>query len=269
MRHAALAALGAILGASCVGTTGGELVSFRAAAAGPADARNGEPLQFTTDGGWQVVLTKATLHIGALYLDQSIPVSGSQGTNCILPGTYVAQVTSGRDVDLLSPDPQIFPSEGEGTTFPPALVGQVWLTGGDINASVDATSILALVGTAAQSGTTLSFTANITIGANRQASGSSLAGASPICKERIVSPIPTSVVVGTTGGLLLRVDPRFLFLNVDFGQLTKASNAYSFSDDPNSANYTQPSRNLYQNLHSSGAFEQGASLYTFSWTASL
>jgi len=269
MRHVALAALVAMVGASCVGTTGGELVSFRAAAAGPSYARNGEPLQFTMDSGWQVVLTKATLHVGALYLNQSIPVSGSQGTNCILPGTYVAQVTSGRDVDLLSPDPQLFPSEGEGTTFPPALVGQVWLTGGDVNASVDTTSILALVGTAAQSGTTLPFTANITVGANRQSSGSVLAGASPICKERIVSPIPTSVVVGTTGGLLLRVDPRFLFLNVDFRVLTKSSGTYSFSDDPNSASYTQPSRNLYQNLHSSGVLGQSASLYTFSWTASL
>jgi hypothetical protein len=269
MRRVALAALAAMTGASCIGTTGGELVSFRAAAAGPADARNGEALQFNTDGGWQVVLTKATLHVGALYLDQSMPVSGSQGTNCILPGTYVAQSTSGRDVDLLSPDPQLFPSEGEGTTYPPALVGQVWLTGGDINATADSTPLLVLAGTAAKNGTTIPFTANITIGANRQSSGSELAGASPICKERIVSPIPTSVVIGTAGGLLLRIDPRFLFLNIDFRELTKASSTYSFSDDPNSPNYTQPSRNLYQNLHSSGVLGQRAALYTFSWSGSL
>src|ERR1019366_392978 len=105
-RPAALASLIACACAACVGTTGGQLVTFPAAAAGPADAIAGEPLRFTTDRGWTVVLSTATLHVGALYLDQSMPVSGSQGTNCVLPGTYVGQVTAGLDVNLLSPAPQ-------------------------------------------------------------------------------------------------------------------------------------------------------------------
>ncbi len=40
-----------------------------------------------------------------------------------------------------------------------------------------------------------------------------------ICKERIVSPIPTSIRVRAGGALWLRVDPRQLFTNVDFGAL--------------------------------------------------
>jgi hypothetical protein len=266
---AALAACAAVSYVGCVGTTGGEIVTFPAAAAGPEDASSGQPLEFTTDRGWHVVLTRATLHVGALYLDQSMPVSGSQGTSCILPGTYVAQVTSGRDVDLLSPQPQPFPAEGQGTTVPPALVGQVWLTGGDIDAASDTTPILVVAGTADQSGTAIPFTGKITMGSNRQASGTELAGASPICKQRIVSPIPTSIAVSARGGLLLRIDPRFLFVNVDFSQLTKVANAYEFSDDPSSAEYTQPSRNLYLNLHSSGVPHQHAALYAFSWSDTL
>ena len=246
----------ALVGVACVGATGGELVTFSAAAAGPEDAT--ATLTFTTDLGWNVTLTKATLHVGAIYLDQSEPVSGSQGTNCILPGTYVAEVVSGIDVDLLSPAPQPFPTSGQGTTIPPALVGQVWLTQGDVNAP-DQTPILVIAGTAEKDGMMMPFTGQVTIGASRQSSGSA-GGAAPICKEHIVSPIPTSVEVGTSGGLLLRADPRLLFVNVDFSQLTPFSGGYGFTDDPTSAQYTQPSRNLYQNLHSSGA------LYTFSWT---
>ena len=245
----------------CVGTTGGELVAFPAAAAGPVDADPAQPFQFTTGRGWHVVLTKATLHVGALYLDQSLPVSGSQGTNCILPGTYVAQVTAGRDVDLLSPAPQPFPVDGQGTTIPPARVGQVWLTGGDFNAVVDTTPILIVAGTASDDGgATIPFEGTITIGSNRQATGAQGAGANAICKQRIVS-IPTDVTVKPTGGLLLRIDPRQLFTNVDFSQLTKLPDAtFTFSDQPGSPEYTQPSRNLFQNLESAGT------LYTFSWS---
>jgi hypothetical protein len=66
--------------------------------------------------------------------------------------------------------------------------------------------------------------------------------------------------------LVLRVDPRQLFVNVDFGALQPlkaSSGVYTFSDDPASAGYTQPSRNLYQNLHSAGG------LYIFSWDSAL
>ncbi|MGH7297541.1 MAG: hypothetical protein ACRELB_21570, partial [Polyangiaceae bacterium] len=244
--------------AGCVGTTGGQIVTFSASVAGAEDATTGQPYAFTSDLGWNVVLTKATLHVGAVYLDQSEPVSGSQGTNCILPGTYVAEVVSGVDVDLLSPDPQPFPAAGQGTTIPPALVGQVWLTQGDVN-QPDNDPVLVIAGTAEKAGTSIPFEGKVTIGTARQVSGAS-AGGDPICKEHIVSPIPTTVSVGASGSLLLRVNPKLLFVNVDFSQLAQFSDTYGFSDDPTSTQYTQPSRNLYLNLHSAGA------LYTFSWT---
>lgn len=256
--------------ASCVGTTGGSLVTFPAAAAGIPGADASGALEFTSDEGWDVVLTKATLHVGAVYLDQSQPVSGSQGTTCILPGTYVGQVTptltarAGLDVNLLSATPQRFSVEGRGTTFPEALVGQLWLTGGDVNTVVDATPILVLLGTATKAGVSLSFSATITIGSNRSTTDpEGAAGGDPICKERIVS-VPAAIDVETSGGLLVTIDPRQLFLNVDFAQLSMGPDGtYAFSNDPTSSSYTAPSRNLYQNLHSAG------SLYTFSWSSSL
>jgi hypothetical protein len=266
MRPLRCAALFAVAGVACVGTTGGQLVTFPAAVAGPTDANQGRPLQFTTDLGWHVVLTEATLHVGAVYLNQSAPVSGAQSTDCILPGTYVAQVTSGTDVDLLSPRLQRFPERGSGTTIPPALVGQVWLTGGDVNAVSDPsppTSILVIAGTAVNGAMTIPFQGRITIASNRQTSGSAAAGGDSICKERIVSPIAVSVAVGTRGGLVLRIDPTLLFVNVNFALLAPSGGVFAFSDDPTSASYTQPSRNLYQNLHSGGG------LYTFGWDDDL
>jgi hypothetical protein len=42
------------------------------------------------------------------------------------------------------------------------------------------------------------------------------------------------------------VDPEVLFTNVDFGYVVSHGPSYSFPDDSSD----QPSRNLYQNLHS-------------------
>lgn len=264
-----------LLSSACVGTTGGDVIDFQAAAAGPADAQAGKPLDFTTDRGWHVVLTKATLHIGALYLNQSRPVSGAQATTCILPGTYVAQVTSGLDVDLLSPAPQRFPTLGHGTTLD-ALVAQVWLAGGgddhDLDNLADTTPILVIEGTADLAGVAMPFAGRITIASNRQAQGGALAGSNTICRQRIVSPIPTHVLIQHSGGLLLRVDPRQLFVNVDFAQLGKLSSGFGFSDEPSQidpkspAYYSQPSANLYSNLHSAGTITP---VYSFAWDPDL
>ena len=110
-------------------------------------ARDRSTLAFTTDRGWNVVLSQGTLHVGAIYLNQTVPVSGAQDTSCILPGTYVAEVTTGQDVNLFSGTPQLFPAPGTGVTIP-ALAGQVWLTGGNINTVADETPVLTIAGTA-------------------------------------------------------------------------------------------------------------------------
>jgi hypothetical protein len=238
---------------ACAGTTGGEIVDFPAVVSGAAGATD-----FTNDKGWHIVLMSAKLHLGAVYLVSSLPVSGAQNQDCILPSTYVAQLTTGLDVDLLSASPQKFPTLGHGTTLA-ARAAQVWLTGGDVDNVDDKTPILEIQGTADRAGDVRPFFGRIIIGKNHQAGETLAPGAHPICKERIVSPIPTSLTVQKTGGLHLTIDARQLFVNAELGDLAKSGNTWLFDDEPGTDAYTQPSINLYQNLKS------GGSLYTFSW----
>jgi len=197
-------------------------------------------------------------------LAEAMPVSGAQATSCILPGSYVAQVVQGREIDLLTSEPQSFPALGRGNTLE-AHAGQVWLTSGDVNLAnvpTPATVILHLLGSAQRAGELRPFEAKLTIAQNRvSASGDVPLGAagSPICKERIVSPIPTAIRVKQGGALWLRVDPRLLFTNVDFGALQAEGELFVFQDDSSD----QPSANLYNNL------KQAGPLYDFSWTEQL
>lgn len=246
---------------ACTGTTGDQVVDFDAVASGPADVVAGEPLSFEGSRGFQVRLTRATLHVGALYLADAMPVSGAQATSCILPGSYVAQVVEGREIDLLSAEPQAFPARGRGTTQE-ARAGQIWLTSGDVNLAnvpTPPTVILNVLGSAERDGEVRPFEAKLTIASNRLDSDGSTAGGAPICKERIVSPIPTDVRVESEGALWLRIDPRLLFTNVDFGALEAQGDVFVFKDDSSD----QPSANLYNNL------KQAGPLYGFSWVAQL
>jgi hypothetical protein len=253
-----LAVLACFSCAACIGQTGGTTVTFPVAAAGPADAVAGQPLSFSS-GGLDVVLTRAELHIGAVYLDESQSVSGGQATGCYLTGTYVAQETSSLDVDLLNPSGQRFAVPALGITEPSSLVGQVWLTGGDVNVASDATPILTFAGTATKNGIAFPFVGTITISTNRQASiGAS--GGSPICKARIVSLIPARLTLRNTGELFLRVDPRRLFNSVDVSTLPvdPQTGEIVFPDEPGLV----AAQNLYDNLHSTAPF-------TFSWNDNL
>jgi len=258
----ALLALGA---ASCAGNTGGQTLDIPVAAAGPAAAIAGQPLVCAADPAWTITVTAASLHVGALYLDQSQPVSGAQSTGCILTGTYVAEELSPLDVDLLSPALQPFPAPAHAVTTPPALIGEVWLTRGPVDAVPSSTPVLPVLtvaGSAARTATgqTFPFTGTVTIEDNYQASDTT-AGGNPICKKRIVTPIPAAVTVAATGGLLLRIDPCRLFTAIDFTALPpgEAPGTYQFSDDPSAADYAPTASNLYANLHSSAP-------YAFSWS---
>jgi len=250
-----------LLTTACVGTTGDQVVDFEAVASGPQDAISGQPLSFQGSRAWEVTLSEARLHIGALYLAEAMPVSGAQATSCVLPGSYVAQVVEGRDIDLLSNQPQAFPTPGRGITLE-ARAGQVWLTGSDVdlaNAPNPPTVILRLTGSARRGSELRPFQAQLTIASNRVSSAGGPAGGSPICKERIVSPIATRIQVENGGTLWLRVDPRLLFTNVDFGALEAEGDVFVFKDDSSD----QPSANLYNNL------KQAGPLYEFSWLRQL
>lgn len=243
---------------ACIGTTGSDLVTFPAFAAGPADA-NGQPLTFTTGKRWNVTLTKARLHIGAVYLNRSVPVSGGQERECFLPGVYVAEVLRGIDVDALSPTPVRFPGLGNGTEDR-AVTGEVWLTGERVDALDDRTVIADVAGSATRDGVSLRFEGQVTIGKNRLPISTDPArpGANPLCKERIVTPIPVNITPRSTGALLVRVDPRRWFDNVELGELDilPETDLRRFPDDDSN----QPASNLLGGLQAASS-----GVYTFEW----
>jgi hypothetical protein len=254
----ALVAAIALVNAACVGTAGGELVTFEAFAAGPEDAGGGS-LSFETGRGWSVTLDQATIHIGAVYMNESVPTSVASDTSCTLAGIYVAEVTTGLDVDALSPEPVRFPEAGRGTTTR-ARTGEIWLSGGDIDAEVDPTIVASVHGVARRPGGSFPFEGVITIGKNRVEPPSDPAapGSSPICKQRVVTPIAIDIAPTEGGKLVVRADPRGWFTNVDFERLEAISldpPSYRFRDDSSD----QPSDNLYGGIRASGG------VYSFAW----
>ncbi|HET9621868.1 MAG TPA: hypothetical protein VFP84_10895 [Kofleriaceae bacterium] len=206
----------ALLGLAACGTTGGEVLSFDVTAQGAAGGAVSD-----TGLGWHVELSRARLHIGAVYLNLAVPISGSQATNCILPGIYTAEELFPLDVDVLSTAPQAFPERATGTDDV-ARTGEIWLTGGNVNADTDSTTIAEVAGTASKAAATIPFTAAITISTSNRgipASNPAQPSQHPICKQRIVSPIPIDLAPRAGGTLAITVDPSRWFANVDFGQL--------------------------------------------------
>jgi hypothetical protein len=243
--------------ASCVGTTGGDLLELEAAAAGPPDATGGA-LAFRSSLGYRIELTKSRLFVGGIFLNRARPTSVSSDTSCTLAGTYVAELLSGREVDLLSPEPQPFPARGFATSER-AQTAEVWLTAGDVNRTSSATIILRAAGVAERDGKRYPFEAALTIGDGRlrPATDPALPGQHPICKERIVSPIPVDLAAAPGRRLLLRVDPRGMFANVDFSTLApSADDVYRFADE---AGVDQASDNLYAGMR------RPSGVYSFSW----
>jgi hypothetical protein len=230
-----------LLVCGCGGTTGSALVTFSGEASGPSDASHG-PLSFRTGSGADVTLTKARLHLGAVYLNQTVPASGAAAEPCISPGIYVAELFGGLDVDLLSPDPLAFPKAGEGTDTA-ARTAEIWLVGGgagsrvDVNAADDSTRILQVEGSATQDAVSYPFTAVVTIGANRrrQVTNPALPGANPICHQRIVTPILLDITPKSGGTLALQIDPRPMFDAVDFSKATEVADAPGTYEIPDSS----------------------------------
>jgi len=226
-------ALGLALAAALAacGTTGGSLVSYNVVGQGPPNAGT-----YDTSAGWHVELSTATLYIGAVYLNQTRPNSGIQGTECILPGVYTGEELKGRTIDLLSSAPQPFPAPGTGTDDE-ALTGEVWLTGGDVNAETDNTMIADLRGTATEAAQVLPFSTQITISVGNRGVMSlpSQPSMNPICKRRIVSPIRIDLRPHDGGTLVITVDPSSWFNAIDFAQVpvdsTRVPATSVFPDD--------------------------------------
>jgi hypothetical protein len=231
MKRFVFAVAVAALAAGC-GSTGGHEFTFAASAAGPADAPGG-PLSFTTKLGYAVTLNEARLHIGGVYLNQTVFGGGPEtARGCFSAGIYSAEVRSPLDVDLLSATPQPFAAPGDAITVP-AKSAEVWLNGGAIDTVDDTTPILRASGSAEKDGVAYPFSALLTIGRNRDepSSNPALPGLNPICKQRIVRPIVVDIDPTPGHALVVRADPRAMFDPVDFAQLTQNGDRFAFAND--------------------------------------
>lgn len=238
-----------LLTSACVQTTGGNLVTFSAEAVGTPAAAS-----FTSGRGYAVTLSRARLLVGAIYLNQSNPSDHTLESSCFLPGVYSGELRGSLLVDALSGDVQPFPVQGNGTDAP-VRAGELWLTDADVNEPDSKTVVLDVQGVATRGGMAFPFTAAFTIGNNRKQPprDPALPGSQPICKERIVTPIPTELTLAEGGTLRLVVDPRAWFLSVEFSELK----GQQFIDD--SATAGQPDVALYN------AMRAAKGPYTFEW----
>lgn len=236
----------------CIETTGGQAVAFMAQASGDPAVVTGGPLTFATPRGFEVTLTRARMTVGALYLNQQNPQSYALEQGCIQEGIYSGEVRGGLTIDALRPEPEPFPVTGHGTDAL-TLAGELWLTGGDLLADTDETVVLDVAGVATRGAEVFPFEAQVTISRNRvlPPRNPALPGSNPLCRQRIVSPIPFEVRLAEGGTLWLQVDPRAWFVSVDFAELVRVSDSpllYRFTDDASSS--AQPDKALYAALRS-------------------
>ncbi len=228
----------------CVGSTGGELLSFQAVARGDG------PSEFTTPRGYDVKLTTAKLTVGALYLNETEPGTYATEQACVLPGIYSGEVRGGLQIDALSTVEQPFPVKGNGTSRVTAAA-ELWLTGGQIDSADDKTVVLEVAGTASKGGMTFPFEGKLTIGKNRAIPprDPALPGSNPLCRQRIVTPIPAALTLKNGGTVVVKVRPESWFANVEFAELPKISelpDRYGFPD----VTEGQPATSLYTALRS-------------------
>jgi hypothetical protein len=251
--------------ASCNGTTGDELITFPAYAAGAPGAS--EPFYVN---GYTIQLTFAQMYIGAIYIDEAPLATGAESPTCLNPGVYAAQVPGGVELNLLSTSPQPFSVQGDGT----ADVGQsweMWLTDGDVNNPDNATATtpntVDLQGTATRASDGAVFPWAATVNINQSNRGTPVSdpsqpGQHPICKQRILEEGGIDEQLFANGQLLVTVDPRGWFNTpIDFSTLPSVDSS-ECEIDPNAifgdAKYCVPDTSFGTGL---GAI-QGETLYT-------
>ncbi len=254
---------------ACNGTTGDQLVTFPAYAAGAKGARD----PFSVNG-YTIQLTYAHMYVGEIYVNEA--PAGSGGTfdtpACISQGVYCAQVPDGLDVDLLSTERQLFPVQGSGSADL-GLSWELYLTQGDVNAPDNSgfgvPNTAGLMGTATREsdGKVFSWAATVTIQESNRgepAQEPGQPGLNPICKQRIIELGDIRLTLAQGVSLLLTIDPRGWFKQpLDFSSLPSVASS-PCEIDPGSlygdAEYCIPDAS---NL-SGGTLgaQQGATLFT-------
>jgi hypothetical protein len=203
--------------AACNGTTGDEIVTFPAYAAGAKGA--GDPFE---SNGWKIQLTFAQMFVGAVYVNEAPPQNGAtfNTPTCIDPGIYCGQVPGGVEVNLLSSEPQPFSVQGSGTADL-GLSWEIYLVDGDVNnpeiTTFGVPNSVDLMGTATRDsdGLVVSWGATVTINSSNRgipASQAGQPGAYPICHQRIIELGDLSLQLYPGGSMLLTIDPRGWFL---------------------------------------------------------
>ncbi len=218
--------------ASCNGTTGDELITFPAYAAGAEGA--GEPFHVH---GYTIQLTFAQMYIGAVYIDESPPGATFDTPVCTNPGVYAAQVPAGVELNLLSTTLQKFAVAGNGTADL-GLSWELWLTAGDVNAPNNTNStvpnIVDLQGTATRDSDGAVFSWAATVNINQSNPGQRIGavsdpsqpGQDPICKKRILEAGGISTPLFAGGEIVVTVDPRGWFNSpIDFSTLPPVTSA--------------------------------------------
>lgn len=236
----------------CIQTTGGNAVSFQAYASGDPDIVSGGALHFTTPVGYEVTLTRAQLTVGAMYFNQQNPLNYTLEQSCIQEGIYTGEIRGLMTVDALSAVPQPFPVLGVGTDMP-TRSAELWLTGGDLLAERDLTTLLDVAGEATRGADSFPFVGKLTISENRviPPRNPALPGSNPLCRQRIVSPISFDAQLHQDSVISLLVDARAWFSSVNFEALkvvNESPRMYQFTDDSSSS--AQPDQSLYNAMRS-------------------
>jgi len=245
------------------GDTGGAIVRFHAYAAGLSDASAGS--EFDTSSGFHVTLTSARLHIGAVYMRLAATNPGSANSACVGDTTYGLQVPGPVDVDVLSAELQEFSVLGRATDDLDQSA-EIWLTGGDINNVNDDTVLVDVTGHASGSGFDGDFRGSLTISTNRliPVTNPAMPGANPICKQRIIAPIPVRVKPSVGGNLLLRVNPEPWFDNLDFSVLEPSDGDGSVLEIPDENSGPDPDAAAGRAFFL-GVTGASGTTYDFSW----
>jgi hypothetical protein len=271
VRQLAIAlSLSGLVAVACNGTTGDQIITFPAYAAGASGA--GEPFSVN---GYRIQLTMAQMYIGAVYINEAPPGATFDTPVCTDPGIYAAQVPGGLEVNLLSTTPQSWTSVQGSGTADLGLSWEMYLTDGDVNDPTNGgPSTVDLQGAATREsdGKVFTFAATVTINQSNRGvpvNDPSQPGLNPICKQRIIELGGISLQLFAGGSLFMTVDPRGWFnLPIDFATLPSVADSQCAIDTTSmygDADFCIPDSSTLSG-DVAGA-QQGINLYTGIFTA--